>query len=165
MKPLLTLIAAVARNGIIGRDNTLPWRLPEDLKHFKALTTGHPIVMGRKTWESLGRPLPGRHNIVITRDATYHAEGATVVNSLEDALHLANDAEELFVIGGAEIYRLALPLADRLQLTELDADFAGDTHFPDVYRSSWRETMRERHSSAAGLDYAFVTYERATQST
>ncbi|CAG4884944.1 Dihydrofolate reductase type 3 [Georgfuchsia toluolica] len=165
MKPLLTLIAAVARNGIIGRNNTLPWRLPEDLKHFKALTTGHPIVMGRKTWESLGQPLPGRHNIVITRDAAYHAAGATVVNSLEGALHLANDAEELFVIGGAEIYRLALPLADRLQLTELDADFAGDTHFPDVDRITWRETIRERHRSASSFDYAFVTYERRTQST
>ena len=162
---LLTLIVAVARNGIIGRDNTLPWHLPEDLKHFKALTTGHPIVMGRKTWESLGRPLPGRHNIVVTHDAAYYAAGATVVNSLEDALRLVNGAEELFVIGGAEIYRLALPLADRLQLTELDADFTGDTHFPDFNRSKWRETQRERHCSATGLDYAFVTYERATQST
>lgn len=165
MPPRLTLIAAVARNGIIGRDNTLPWRLPEDLKHFKALTTGHAIVMGRKTWESLGRPLPERHNIVITHDAAYYAAGATVVNSLEDALRLVNGAEELFVIGGAEIYRLALPLANRLQLTELDANFAGDTHFPEFNRSDWRETQRERHRSTAGLDYAFVTYERATQST
>ncbi|MFY9326793.1 MAG: dihydrofolate reductase [Georgfuchsia sp.] len=162
---LLTLIAAVARNGTIGRDNTLPWRLPEDLKHFKALTIGHPIVMGRKTWESLGRPLPGRLNIVVTRDTAYHAEGATVVNSLQDALHLVIDAEELFVIGGAEIYRLALPLADRLQLTELDADFDGDTHFPAFARSAWHETARVQHRADAGYDYAFVTYELRTQST
>ncbi len=165
MKPLLTLIAAVARNGIIGRDNALPWRLPEDLKHFKALTTGHPIVMGRKTWKSLGRPLPGRHNIVVTRDALYRAEGVTVVNSLEDALRLASDSGELFVIGGAEVYRLALPLADRLQFTEIDADFDGDTYFPVFDRAAWRETSRERHRSASGFDYAFVTYERSTQST
>lgn len=165
MKPALTLVAAVARNGIIGRDNTLPWRLPEDLRRFKALTIGHPIVMGRKTWESLGRPLPGRHNIVVTRDAAYRADGATVVNSLEDALRMLADAGELFVIGGAEIYSLALPLADCLQLTELDADFNGDTHFPALDHTVWRETTRERHHADAGFDYAFVTYERSTQST
>jgi dihydrofolate reductase len=139
--------------------------LPEDRKHFKALTTGRPIVMGRKTWESLGRPLPGRHNIVVTHDTSYRAEGATVVNSLEVALRLASDAGELFVIGGAEIYRLALPLADRLQFTEIDADFDGDTYFPDFDRAGWRETSRERHRSATGFDYAFVTYGRGTQST
>lgn len=161
MQPVLTLIAAVARNSVIGRDNALPWKLPEDLKRFKALTTGHPIVMGRKTWESLGRPLPGRHNIVITRDVAYRAEGATVVGSLPEALKAAGDTAELFVIGGAEIYRLALPLANRLQLTEIDADFDGDTVFPTFAQSDWKETARERHhSDAAGFDYAFVTYQR-----
>lgn len=160
-KPHLTLIAAVAKNGVIGRDNTLPWKLPEDLKRFKALTTGHPIVMGRKTWESLGRPLPGRHNIVITRDANYHAEGATKVSTLQAALDVAGDADELFVIGGAEIYRLALAQADRLQLTEIDAEIAGDTFFPAFAHSEWKEIARERHhSDTAGFDYAFVLYQR-----
>ncbi len=165
---MLTLIAAVARNGIIGRDNTLPWRLPEDLKRFKALTTGHPIVMGRKTWESLGRPLPGRQNIVVTRDAAYQAAGATVITSLKDACSAATNPTEIFVIGGAEIYRIALPLADRLQLTEIKTDFDGDTHFPAIDHAIWREISRERHRATAengGFDYDFVTYERATQST
>lgn len=160
MKPRLTLIAAVARNGVIGMDNALPWRLPEDLKRFKALTLGHPIVMGRKTWESLGRPLPGRLNIVVTRDAAYRAEGARVVHSVEAACELGSDADEMFVIGGAEIYRLSLPQADRLQLTEIDADFAGDTWFPEFDRGAWRETAREAHENDAGLAYAFVTLER-----
>ena len=157
---MLTLIAAVARNGIIGKDNALPWRLSADLKRFKALTTGHPILMGRKTWESLGRPLPGRHNIVISRNAAYRAEGATVVRSINAAIDAAVNDGEAFVIGGEEIYRLALPLADRLQLTEIDSDFAGDAVFPAFDRSQWRETLREAHVDESGLTYAFVTYER-----
>ena len=162
--PRLTLIAAVARNGVIGKDNALPWRLPEDLKRFKALTIGHPIVMGRKTWESLGRPLPGRSNIVITRDKNYLVEGATVVHSVEAALETAQDATEVFVIGGAEIFTITLPHANCLQLTELDADFEGDVRFPAFDRSQWRTTFRETHTGADGLAYAFVTYERQPES-
>jgi len=160
--PRLTLIAAVARNGVIGLDNTLPWRLPEDLKRFKALTLGHPIVMGRKTWESLGRPLPGRANIVVSRDPNYVAAGATTARSLPEAIEAAaaTGTDEVFVIGGAEIYRLALPLAQRLQLTEIDREFPGDAHFPEFDRQAWLETARERHHVEAGFDYAFVTYER-----
>jgi dihydrofolate reductase len=164
---MLTLIAAVARNGTIGKDNALPWRLSADLKRFKALTTGHPILMGRKTWESLGRPLPGRHNIVITRNAGYRADGVTVVHSIQAAIDAAIDATsgdaEAFVIGGEEIYRLALPLADRLQLTEIGSDFAGDAVFPAFDRSQWQETFREPHEDESGLPYAFVTYARVKQ--
>ena len=162
--PRLTLIAAVARNGVIGKDNALPWRLSEDLKRFKALTMGHPIVMGRKTWESLGRPLPGRSNIVITRTKDYRAEGATVVHTIDEALATAQDAAEVFVIGGAEIYTMTLPHADCLQLTELAADFEGDVRFPSFDRSQWRTTLREAHTGTDGLAYAFVTYERQPES-
>lgn len=160
--PCLTLIAAVARNGVIGVDNTLPWRLPEDLKRFKALTLGHPIVMGRKTWESLGRPLPGRSNIVISRDPQYVASGAATATTLQQALSIAalENAQEVFVIGGAEVYRLALPLAQRLQLTEIGQDYAGDAHFPEFDRTLWRETAREHLRTETGLNYDFVTYAR-----
>ncbi len=161
-KPTLTLIAAVARNGVIGIDNRLPWHLPADLKHFKALTMGHPVIMGRKTWESLPprfRPLPGRHNIVVTRDAGYQATGVTVATSLPAALSQAQGGEA-FVIGGAKLYAAALPLADRLQLTEIDSPFEGDTYFPNIDHRHWRETARETHHDEAGLRYAFVTYQR-----
>lgn len=158
--PRLTLIAAVARNGVIGNDNALPWRLPEDLKRFKELTLGHPIIMGRKTWASLGRPLPGRRNIVISRDPDFKAPGGIVVASLAAALAACADASEAFVIGGAEIYALALPEAQCLRLTEIDRDFPGDTHFPGFDPAAWRETERKSHRAADGLDYAFVTYQR-----
>ena len=161
-KTALTLIAAVARNGVIGQDNRLPWHLPADLKHFKALTTGHAVIMGRKTWESLPekfRPLPGRQNIVVTRNAGYAAEGAVVVGSLPAALAAAA-GDEAFVIGGAELYQAALPLAARLQLTEIDADYAGDTWFPPRDPQQWRETARDAQHDETGLGYAFVTYER-----
>ena len=161
-RPVLTLIAAVARNGVIGIDNRLPWRLPADLKHFKALTLGHAVIMGRKTWESLPanfRPLPGRRNIVVTRDARYSASGATVVLSLPAAIDAA-ESGEAFVIGGAELYAAALPLADRLQLTEIDTTFEGDTYFPTLDPGQWREITRETHHDADGFDYAFVTYQR-----
>ena len=158
--PRLTLIAAVARNGVIGNDNALPWRLPEDLKHFKELTLGHPIIMGRKTWASLGRPLPGRRNIVISRDPDFKAPGGIVVASLAAALAASADASEAFVIGGAEIYALALPEAQCLRLTEIDRDFPGDTHFPGFDPAAWRETERKSHRAADGLDYTFVTYQR-----
>ncbi len=161
-RPVLTLIAALARNGTIGRDNTLPWRIPEDLQRFKALTLGHPVIMGRKTWDSLGRPLPGRLNIVISRDPMYLATGATVATSLPQAMTLATAQapEEIFIIGGAEIYRLALPLAQRMQLTQIDADVEGDAHFPPFDRTHWCETLREARQTDDGLRYAFVTYER-----
>jgi dihydrofolate reductase len=158
--PRLTLIAAVAKNGIIGRDNKLPWRLPEDLKHFKALTMGHPMIMGRKTWESLPGKLPGRPHIVVTRNSAYQADGASVVNSLHAAVAAAGETDEVFVIGGADLYAQAFDFADRLQLTEIDADFEGDAHFPNWDRSKWREAARETHRAEAGFDYDFVTYER-----
>jgi dihydrofolate reductase len=161
-KPVLTVIAAIARNGVIGLGNRLPWHLPADLRHFRALTTGRTVIMGRKTWESLPdkfRPLPGRRNIVVTRNGAYPAAGATVVTSLPAALAATQD-DEAFVIGGAELYAAALPLADRLQLTEIDAAFDGDTHFPAVVPREWREAARETHRDEAGFGYAFVTYER-----
>jgi dihydrofolate reductase len=162
-KPGLTLIAAVARNGVIGRDNCLPWHLPADLKHFKALTTGHAVIMGRKTWESLPekfRPLPGRQNIVVTRNASYRAEGAAVAASLPAALTLAR-GKQAFVIGGAELYRVALALADRLELTEIARDYEGDTVFPARDPAQWRETARDAQRDDNGLDYAFVSYARS----
>lgn len=163
--PTLTLIAAVAANGVIGKDNRLPWHLPEDLGHFKALTTGHAVIMGRKTWESLPakfRPLPQRVNIVVTRDAAFRAAGAEVAHSLADAIAAAGDADA-FVIGGADLYAQALPLAGRLELTEIDVACDGDAFFPEVDRGDWRETARARHRSATGLDYAFVTYQRCKE--
>lgn len=159
----LTLIAAVARNGVIGRGNKLLWHLPEDMQRFKALTTGHAVIMGRKTWESLPekfRPLPKRRNIVVSRDPAYVAPGATVVASLPAAIAAAGD-DSAYVIGGAQIYALALPLATHLELTEIDADFAGDACFPAFDRGQWRETARERRVTSADFPYDFVTYERA----
>ena len=161
MKPRLTIIAAVAANGVIGKDNRMPWHLPEDLKHFKAVTMGHPMIMGRKTWESLPGRLPGRPHIVVSRNADYRAEGATVVSTLDAAVAAAGDTDEVFVIGGAQLYAQALATADRLQLTEIATDFAGDTRFPQYDRSAWRQAAREIHRAEAGFDYAFVTYERA----
>jgi len=161
-KATLTLIAAVARNGVIGIDNRLPWRLPADLKRFKALTMGHTVIMGRKTWESLPdnfRPLPGRRNIVVTRDGGYRAAGATVAASLPAAIAAAA-GDEAFVIGGATLYAAALPLADRLELTEIDASFEGDTWFPAIDPEQWREAAREMRHDESGFDYAFVTYAR-----
>lgn len=159
-RPVLALIAAVARNGVIGAGNRLPWRLPEDLRHFKATTLGHPVIMGRKTWESLGRPLPGRRNIVVTRNASYQAAGAEVVTSLDEALHSASGASKVFVIGGAELYRLALAAADELILTEIDRDYEGDAVFPGFDRADFQEHGRVKLVSADGIPYAFVTYQR-----
>ena len=164
----VALIAAVAENGVVGRNNQLPWYLPEDLKYFKRTTLGKPILMGRKTWESIGKPLPGRTNIVITRQSDYEASGARVVETLEQALELAESiatidgATELMVIGGAEIYAHALPLARRLYLTEVHAEVTGDASFPDWDRAHWRECSRERHIAGenGSYDYSFVVYER-----
>lgn len=157
---VVSLIAAMDRRRLIGRDNALPWRLPEDLRHFKATTLGKPVIMGRKTWESLGRPLPERRNIVVSRNAGYAAAGAELAASLPAALALAGDVDEAFVIGGAELYRQALPLAQRLYLTEIDAEFAGDAWFPEFAAAEWREAAREARVSADGLAFAFVRYER-----
>lgn len=158
---LLTLIVAKARNHTIGRNNTLPWRLPEDLAHFKRTTMGAPIIMGRKTWDSIGRPLPGRRNIVVSRNPALVLPGAEVANSLEDAQRLCVGAQEVFLIGGAQLYAEALPSADRLVVTEIDADVEGDAFFPAIDPTRWMETSREtHHSDANGFDFAFVTYER-----
>ena len=158
----IALIAALDRNGLIGRDNDLPWRLPADLQHFKRMTMGKPILMGRLTWESLGRPLPGRHNIVLTRDPDYQAEGATVVDSTNAALAAAGEAEEAMVIGGAAFYGAMLPHAKRLYLTRIDAEFDGDAWFPEFNPSEWHETAREAHApdERNAYPYAFVTLER-----
>ncbi|MDX3906594.1 MAG: dihydrofolate reductase [Pigmentiphaga sp.] len=157
----LILIVAYARNRVIGRDNALPWRLRGDLAHFKRTTLGHPIIMGRKTWESLGRPLPGRQNIVITRDPAYAAHGATIVHTLDEALSAAGAAEQVFVIGGAQIYAAALARADRIIATEVHADVDGDAWFPPLPADQWRETTRQPQPPEDGLAYDFVTYERA----
>jgi dihydrofolate reductase len=158
----ITLIVARAQNGVIGRDGTLPWHLPADLKRFKALTMGSVMVMGRKTFESLPGLLPGRRHVVITRDRSWHVEGAEVAHSAEEALRNAGD-EPVSVIGGAEIFALFLPLADRIELTEVLADIQGDTMMPDPRDSgSWRETAREEHEAADGRPpFRFVTLERA----
>lgn len=140
-----SFVVAVARNGVIGHTNGLPWRLPADLAFFRRLTMGHPVVMGRKTYESIGRPLPGRLNIVVTRSPGFRAPGCTVVDSLEAAYRAAGDASEVFVIGGAQIYEAAFPTADRIYLTEVDAEIEGDTFFPRFDRSRWTETELERH--------------------
>lgn len=167
----LAIIVAVAENGVIGRGNDLPWRLPGDLKYFKRVTMGKPIIMGRRTWESIGRPLPGRRNIVITRNTAFQAEGADVVPSLEEAVALAErvaaaeGADEAVVIGGAEIYKVALPRADRLYITEVHGSVDGDALLPEIDWGQWRETSRERHAGTppgSELDYSFVRYERTT---
>lgn len=155
------LVAAVAANGIIGKDGKLPWHLPEDLKHFKRVTLGHPVIMGRKTWESLKAPLPGRENIVITRQTGYDAPGAAVARSLEAALALCAGEPVVCVIGGEEVFRDALPAAAGLILTEIKQDFPGDSRFPDYDRSKWKETQREAHTAEGGMRFDFVLYERA----
>ncbi len=160
--PRITLIAAIARNGVIGRDNELIWRLSSDLKRFKALTMGKPILMGRKTWDSIGRPLPGRRSLVITRDRALTIPDVTVVHDWNEALAAAG-SDELMVVGGAEIYALALPHADRLHLTEVDAAPDGDAVFPPFDRAAFLETFREAHGPGERDEFAvqFVDLERA----
>lgn len=160
--PRICLIAAIAANRVIGRNNALPWRLPADLKRFKALTLGHPVVMGRKTYASIGRPLPGRRNLVITRNRGYSAPGCEIVHSLDAAIAACRGAQEIFIIGGAELYREAVPLAHRLEFTEIHAEFEGDATFPQFPLEQWREAAREIHSNEAGIPfrYDFVRYER-----
>ena len=165
-RPALTLIAAVARNGAIGLGNELLWSEPEDQKHFRRVTLGSVVIMGRKTWDSLParfRPLPGRRNIVLTRDPTWQAPGALAVGSIGEALDQLDPldgAPRAFVIGGAEIYALALPLADTLVLTEIDADLRGDTFFPVWDRARFSAVASEPHTSAAGVGFRFVTYQK-----
>jgi dihydrofolate reductase len=164
-RPRIVLVGAVARNGTIGHDNDLVWRIPEDLAHFKRVTTGHPVLMGRRTWDGLPprfRPLPGRRNLVLTRQPGWQAEGAEVVASLEQALALCAGAERLCVIGGAQVWALALPIADELILTEIDRDFEGDTAFPEWDRRAFVEASRERLRPAPPNDFEidFVTYRR-----
>lgn len=156
----LALIAAVAKNGVIGSGNALPWRLPADMRRFRALTTGHSVIMGRKTWESIGRPLPDRQNIVVTRQRDFRADGAIVKPSLDEALRAATFPAPVFCIGGGELYALALPRATTLHCTQIDQDFAGETRFPDYDLTAWRETAREDHRAPEGFNYAFVTFER-----
>lgn len=159
----MSLIVAVAANGVIGRDGDLPWRIPADLGFFKQTTMGKPIVMGRKTWDSIGRPLPGRNNIVLTRDQSFQAEGATVVADLEAALAAAGDAPEVMIIGGAQIYAIALPHAERVYLTEVHAAPEGDTRLPEFSSDEWREIAREDHEAEGETPaFSFVTLERRT---
>jgi dihydrofolate reductase len=160
-RPRVYLVAAVAANGVIGAGGKIPWHLPEDLRHFKALTLGHAVVMGRRTWESLGKALPGRENIVVTRTPAYQAPGAAVAASLEAALALCAGEKLVFVIGGAELYRAALALADGLVLTEIGQDYPGDTRFPEFDRREWREVRRVPGAGAGGPRFDFVLYERA----
>jgi dihydrofolate reductase len=158
----LALIAAVARNGVIGAQNRMPWRLPEDMRHFRAITLGHAVIMGRHTWESLRGPLVDRQNIVVTRRPGYAVAGAQTAPTLESARALVDLPAPAFCIGGGELYRAALPMASTVYLTEIDHDFDGDTTFPPLDPAQWRETARERHAATTpdGYDYAFVTYTR-----
>lgn len=158
------LVAAVAANGVIGAGNRMPWHLPEDLKHFKTLTLGHPVIMGRKTFDSifaaLGKPLPGRENIVVSRTPGLEIAGVGVAASIEAALALCAGEPVIFVIGGGELYKAALPLADGIVMTEISKDYEGGTKFPDWDRSAFRETQRKPQISSTGLAFDFVLYEK-----
>jgi len=158
--PTINVIVAMARNRVIGINNTLPWRLPADLQHFKALTMGHHLIMGRKTYESIGKPLPGRITVIVTRNSDYHVEGCITAASIDAAIAACGDDSEIFFVGGAELYAQVLPRAQRLYLTEIQADFDGDAHFAEFDRVQWTETERQAHVSPDGLGYHFVTYQR-----
>jgi dihydrofolate reductase len=162
----LSILVAMARNRVIGQNNTLPWHLPADLKHFKSLTMGHPIIMGRKTYESIGKPLPGRTNIIVTKQTSFHAPGTKIANSIEEALEISKDSshtnDESFIIGGAELYQQTLKLCHRMYITEIQSDFAGDTFFPEYNHDEWQETAREMHQGddKTDLAYHFVILDR-----
>ena len=161
-KPRISIVVAMAMNRTIGINNTLPWRCPEDLKHFKALTMGHPMIMGRKTFDSIGKPLPGRVTVVVTRDRGLKVEGCLIAHSLPEAIAACTGDEEIFVVGGAELYAQALPLVDRLYITEIQQEVEGDAHFPEFNRAEWQEVSRERfrQETPQPLEYHFVTYCR-----
>ncbi|MFO8086417.1 MAG: type 3 dihydrofolate reductase [Bacteroidales bacterium] len=165
MNPTLSLIVAVAQDNVIGKDNTMPWHLPADLKHFKSITYGHPVIMGRKTFESIGKPLPGRKNIVLSTGKAIAAKHQDIilVHSMADALKECREAEEVFVIGGNSIYQLALPLAERIYLTRIDAQFPGDTFFPELNKNRWVVVEEEKHQAddKNPYDYIFQTLEKA----
>lgn len=158
----ISIIVAVAENNVIGDNNQLIWHIPDDLKRFKALTMGHHIIMGRKTWESIGRPLPGRKSIVVTRNTSFKVEGAQVAHSLRDAINLAANDNEVFIIGGGELYSQALPLANKLYLTKVHREFKGDVTFPNLDEIEWREISSEKGKPTDndGLEYTFVNLER-----
>ena len=162
LQPRIYLVAAVASNGIIGAGGKLPWHIPEELKHFKRLTLGHPVIMGRRTWESLKGPLPGRENIVVTRTPGYEAPGAAVANSLDAALALCAGEPVAFVIGGTQLFEDALPLAAGMVLTEIQRDYAGDTWFPKWDRAQWKQSQREAHTAQDGTRFDLVLYERTS---
>lgn len=155
-----SLIVAVSSNGVIGANNTLPWHLPEDLKRFRALTTGHHIIMGRKTYESLNRLLPDRTTVIVTRNKDYAVAGAIITHSLEEAIACCGDDEEAFLIGGAELYAEGLKLASKLYLTEIHAEYEGDAFLPAFDPAQWQEISREDYLSAQGLAFSYVTYTR-----
>lgn len=152
---MISVIVAVAQNGVIGGGNTLLWYISEDLRRFKSITMGHPVIMGRRTFESVGRPLPGRTNVVVSRRENYTPEGVTVVRSLEEAFALFPQEEEIFVTGGGQIYAQAMPLADKLYLTTVEKDYDGDTRFPDWNRDEWRQVSCERHDCGKNYPYPF----------
>ena len=162
MKPRVSLIVAMAKNRVIGVNNTLPWHLPADLKHFKVLTMGHHIVMGRKTYESIGKPLPGRTSVVVTRNSNYTPQGVIVVNSLEAAVSACGNDEEVFVVGGAELYRQGIKFADRIYLTEIDAEISGDAYFTEFNFKLWKESGRDSHAPDEKnmYPYHFVVYDK-----
>ncbi len=159
---ILSLVAAVGNNRVIGKDNAMPWHMPADLKYFKRITLGKPVIMGRNTFESIGRPLPGRTNIIISRDQNYRVAGCVVVRSIEQALQAAA-GEEVMVIGGANLFEQLLPSADRIYLTEIKGDFAGDRYFPALPSAAWREQQRQDYPADADnpYPYSFVVLERA----
>lgn len=158
----ISIIVAMANNRIIGANNTMPWRCPEDLKYFKSLTMGHHMIMGRKTFDSIGKPLPGRVSVIVTRNRELHIEGCIMAHSLDEAIAACKDDNEVFIVGGAELYSLALPIVNKLYITEIQQDISGDTYFPEFDKAKWRETAREKHHQDAPqpLDYHFVTYQR-----
>lgn len=159
-KPKIIIVVAYSNNMVIGKNNQLPWKLPNDLAHFKRVTMGHPIIMGRKTWESIGRPLPGRPNIVISTNSQYVADGATTYNSLEQAIQDHSEYEAICVIGGQQLFDLALPMADQVIATEIHQDVDGDTFFPKLDTAIWVEQNRETQATENSLDYDFVYYQR-----
>ncbi len=158
--PQVQFVVAYSRNRVIGRDNELPWRLPSDLAHFKRSTMGKPIIMGRNTWESLGRPLPGRRNVVITRNTEYTAEGADVFPALNEALEACAEAPVVAVIGGGQLFQAALPIADEIIATEIHSDIDGDVFFPELDSQVWEETSRERQPEENGYSFDFVVYRK-----